>query len=172
MPPLNVRLSRELSFGTSEAIDSNMIASVDTPLTEGNVGIGEEHEHGSTPRHQKPSIQTGSVASFDSQPTVSIGSPRSVFVPVQSPQHSNTSGRPKGNLLPPSTDGKIGSRVSPPQGIERENEQLADLKNKPLGFRFKPIVSDEFEKDKIQVRTEYPEHTILQSKKTKERSFQ
>jgi len=102
-------------------------------------------------------IQLGYSTSFDASPyrsrsnssLVSIGSPRSVFAPVNS-----TFERKVEKLLPPSTNtsdlnmkgngnvqdnSKFGGVLGRWQAAERNNAEAVAAKSKPIEYRFKPI---------------------------------
>ena len=96
------------------------------------------------------SCDTGSQKICQTNSSVSIGSPRSVFVPVsQSPQHFSFEKKHK--LLPPNTstnqnDLRPGGVLEKWQNLEKSNQKAAEIKSKPVEYRFRPISQNE-EKD-------------------------
>jgi len=89
-------------------------------------------------------IQTGFSASHDKTPikrapsSVSIGSPRSVFVPV-SPSHSFID---RNSFDSGIIDAKFGGVAAKWKAMENQNQQMAAMKSRPLEYRFKPIIEE------------------------------
>ena len=148
--------------GPSNTSDANRLHSLDKQLhvmAPLNASIQIESSS-SPPRspNDTTDMQYGCSTSFDTAPNrarsvsslASIGSPRSVFVPVSSFE------RKVEKLLPPSTDthdlnmksngnGQINSKFGGVLGrwkaAERNNAEASAAKSKPIEYRFKPILN-------------------------------
>lgn len=126
--------------------------------------------------HLKPSLSCDTGCQLILQTTssasnaVSIGSPRSVFVPVnQSPQHVPNERNHK--LLPPNSPNLSNLQdiirnkgvVEKWQNLEKSNKLAGEMKSKPVEYRFRPIAqSDEQKFSNVEVHK-----SVLSSKARK-----
>ena len=126
MPPIPQHLHHSFTLVDVESsIKTQTLKNLDT------VDFSSDSSH--SPRNVN-SFQVGHSVSSETNQTVSIGSTRSGFVPVNKLSQHAPFGKNR-TLLPPSTLSR--------QSVEKNSPFAVNNKNKPVDYRFKPILPDE-----------------------------